>query len=413
MSTHYLASAWCTQERDVALRREAELRTPSVCVLKVGEVPRARAGLLGNYQWLDATGRLPRPQLSEISARLPLDGPAVEAAADIRAEVEIPDFRNRHDEVAALRAAHQTPGGRKLWVVVAPPLMGKSWLLARLEQALTTAEERWTVRHLDLRHAPLELRSNPTRLVGALLDVDTPSAQEPLLDDAALRDIAAQVRTRSARQMFVLDSAELLGPACAASTRTALTSVRRFVRTSSAGNRMSMVIGTRRHDEWRGLGSSARTGERFEAMRLTEFGHDVVHRALLDLPREFDEEERWGHAETLHRLSEGLPALLVKSVQWADDTHFRQMHLADSPDVLDAVARGYIENDLLSADSLLPLGGPRQGEALAVLREMLRVLSPYRLFTQSHLKFHLDRAPGLQQALTAARSSVGADRDPR
>jgi hypothetical protein len=116
---------------------------------------------------------LTRPRLSEISARLPLDGRAVAAAADIRAQAEIPDFRNRYDELAALRTAHQTPGGRESWVVVAPPLMGKSWLLARLEQALTTAEERWTVRHLDLRRAPLELRSNPIRLVGSLLDVDT------------------------------------------------------------------------------------------------------------------------------------------------------------------------------------------------------------------------------------------------
>ena len=114
--------------------------------------------------------------------------------------------------------------------------MGKSWLLARLEQALTTADARWTVRRLDLRRAPLELRSNPTRLVGALLEVDTPSPQEPLLDDKTLRDIAAQVSARSARQLFVLDSAELLGPACAASTRAALTSIRRFVRTSSAGS---------------------------------------------------------------------------------------------------------------------------------------------------------------------------------
>ena len=122
-------------------------------------------------------------------------------------------------------------------MVVAPPLMGKSWLLARLEQALTTAEEPWTVRRLDLRRAPLELRSNPTRLVGTLLQVDAPSAQEPLLDDKTLRGIAAQVRARSARQLFILDSAELLTPACAPRPR-APPSPRstRLVRTSSAGD---------------------------------------------------------------------------------------------------------------------------------------------------------------------------------
>ena len=177
------------------------------------------------------------------------------------------------------------------------------------------------------------------------------------------------------------------------------------------------MIGTRRHDEWRGLGSDARIGERFEALRLTEFSHDVVHQTLLDLPREFGGDERWEHAETLHRLSEGLPALLARSVKWADDTRFRQMERADDPAVFDAVARAYIENDLLAADSLLPLGGPRQGEALVVLREMLRLLSPYRLFTQSHLKFHVepraDPAAGAgRRPLDAGRplGGVGADR---
>ena len=81
---------------------------------------------------------------------------------------EIPGFRNRDDELANLSGALQTPGGRDLWVVVSPPLMGKSWLLARLEQKLTGVTPHWAVRHLDLRHAPAELRTNPTRLVGSL-----------------------------------------------------------------------------------------------------------------------------------------------------------------------------------------------------------------------------------------------------
>ena len=95
VSRHYFASAWCTQERDAALRRDAASRTLSICVLKITEVADGREGLLGNYEWLDATGELTRPRLSEITARLPLDRRAVGAAADIRAESEIPDFRNR------------------------------------------------------------------------------------------------------------------------------------------------------------------------------------------------------------------------------------------------------------------------------------------------------------------------------
>ena len=110
----------------------------------------------------------------------------------------------------------------------------------------------------------------------------------------------------------------------------------------------------------------------------------------------------WSHAERLHRLSEGLPALLVRSVPWAQDTAFLQMHRSDGSAAFDAVARDYIQNHLLSADSLLPMGGPRPAEALTVLRSMLRVLSTYRLYTQSHLKFHLDADPALQRQLDDA-----------
>ena len=403
MSPHYQESAWCRQERDLAIHGTNETGTPAIRVIKVAETSPAETGVLRTLHWVDATGELTGRRLTEISVALGLDGSpaAADVAADVAAAAEMPGFRNRDHELSSLRGALETPGGRDLWVVVSPPLMGKSWLLARLEQALTEVTPRWTVRHLDLRHQPADLRTNPTRLVGSLLGVDTSSPQEPLLDDDQ-RDIAVQVSERVGPQLFVLDSAELLTPACAARVRSALTAIRRLVRMTGAGSRMSLVVGTRRHDEWRGLGSEARIGERFEPLRLSEFGDDIVHQALLDLRRNFGDDERWGHAATLHRLSEGLPALLVRSVQWADKTGFLQMHRADGPAAFDAVARDYIENDLLSLDSLLPMGAPRPAEALTVLREMLRVLSTYRLYTQSHLKFHLDADPTLQQALADA-----------
>jgi hypothetical protein len=407
VSPHYLSSSWCQQERDLAIHSANETGSVSIAVVEVAATSPADAGVLRIYHWIDATGGLTRRRLAEISTALDLEGSPAEAAADVAAapadeDAEAqPGFHNRDYELSSLCGALETPGGRDLWVVVSPPLMGKSWLLARLEQGLTEVTPRWTVRHLDLRRQSTDLRINATRLVGSLLGVDTSSPQEPLLDDD-LRDIAVQISKRVGPQLFVLDSADLLTPTCAAHVRWALTAVRRFVRMTGAGNRMSLVVGTRRHDEWRGLGSEARTGERFEPLRLSEFGDEVVHRALLDLGRNFGDHERWRHAATLHRLSEGLPALLVSSVQWADKTGFLQMHRADSPAAFDAVARDYIENDLLSLDSLLPMGAPRPAEALTVLREMLRVLSTYRLYTQSHLKFHLDADPNLQQALADA-----------
>ena len=303
LSPHYLGSTWCVQERDLAIQREADTGKPSVHVIKVTDTPAGESGLLRNYHWVDATSELSVDRLNAISARLPL-GVGAAAAAEAVASATIPEFRNRDDELANLRGALATRGGRELWVVVAPPLMGKTWLLTRLEQTLAGADPHWTVRHLDLRKEPAELRSNPARLVGAILDVDVAAQQGPLLDDE-LRDVAAQVSFRKGPQLFVLDSAELLTPACASTARSALTAVRGLIRETGWDGRFALVVGTRRHDEWRGLGSDARTGERFEALRLTEFGRVIVHQALRDLKLRFGENELWRHADRLHAAHRG------------------------------------------------------------------------------------------------------------
>lgn len=73
---------------------------------------------------LDASGELTDQRLSAISAQLRIERGAGAVVPD--AVAQIPGFRNRDDELANLSGALQTPCGRDLWVVVSPPLMGKS-----------------------------------------------------------------------------------------------------------------------------------------------------------------------------------------------------------------------------------------------------------------------------------------------
>lgn len=398
MSPQYLASPWCQRERQLALHLEHELGRQFIYVFEVASTPREAAGMMRTYDWLDTRNGVERLRLEPIAERIRLGRPATTQDAST------PGFRNRLDELATLLTALRTAGGRELWVVVSPPLMGKSWLLARLEQKLITESPRWSVRSLDLRHGASELRVNPIRLVGSLLGIEGLPEPGPLRGED-LRDIATAISARQGHQLFVLDSAELLTPACATTARAILTGVHRLVKRSGTRARLGLVVGTRRHDEWRGLGPDARTGQRFEPLRLSEFGDDIVHQALLDLPRDLGQKDRWTYAERLHRLSEGLPALLVKSVQWADRTAFLRMAESDVLAAFDEVARDYIQKDLLAAETLLPMSAPRPAETLAVLRSTLRVLSTYRLYTQSHLKFHLDTDPNLAQALGDAHWS--------
>src|SRR5690242_13493124 len=120
MSPAYLASAWCRRESRLAIQRENRIDGHLVYVLEVTTTSHNTAETLGTYSWVDARGTLTRLRLDEITAALPLDRrPTGE-------DVDFPAFRNREHELTKLLGALQTPGGKDLWVVVSPPLMGKT-----------------------------------------------------------------------------------------------------------------------------------------------------------------------------------------------------------------------------------------------------------------------------------------------
>lgn len=394
MSPAYLASPWCVTEKRLAVQREQSTAEQFIHVVAAASASYDDAGVLGTYSWVDATGQLTSTRLDEIATALPFGR---RPTGDDR---DFPGFRNRQHELARILGELRTPGGKDLWVVVSPPLMGKTWLLAKVEKELVNDPLSWTVHRMDLRREPIELRYDPARLVTALLQVD--DVQGDHLAESDLRSIALEVSRRAEPLLFILDGAELLSQNCATTVRVAITTIFETVRRTGRVARFGLAIGTRRHAEWRGLGPDARRGRRLEALNLTQFGDDAVHQALLDLPNDLGVEQRWSHAARLQRLSEGLPALLVRCVQWAVNTGFLYMDDCDRPAVFDAVARDYIQKDLLAADSLLPTGDAQPEAALAVLRRTLQVLSTYRLYTQSHLAFHLDEDPELQAALDEA-----------
>lgn len=403
MSPYFLTSPWCRHERDIALQREIDLAGQQfVYVLEVAPTPYPESGMLRRYGRLDASPPLDQTKLESIGVALHLS----EAQQPTRPSGPTPVFRNREDELPmVVNALTPMTGGRDLWVVVAPPRMGKSWFLDRVQRNLKSNEPDWSVRLLDLREQPSDLRTNVVRLVGSLMEVDVAHlAEERLLSDDDLIQVAAEVSRRGRPQLYVLDSAELVDLNCAVQVRLALSEIYRLVRDGGRRRtKIGLLIGTRRHDEWRGLGPDASNGIRFTPLPLTEFREDVVHEALAALDEwNFGAALQWEHARRLHRLSEGLPALLVQCLHWATRTEFVAMDRCLTDDVFEEVARPYVRDDLLAADSLLPTGDSRPVEALEVLSQAFRALATYRLFTQSHLNFHLDAGRDFDAALRAA-----------
>jgi hypothetical protein len=391
LSPYYLTSAGCRRERSLALQRESGSSAGApgfVRVVTAADTPYPESGSLHRHPWVDARPPLDGSKLSGIVAAL-LDGPLAPPATDPIDSGWA--FRNRRDELDVLVDRLTAQGGRGLWTVVAPPRLGKSWFLDRLPRELTDRDPRWTCSLLDVREHPRELQGDPSLLLGALFQVDV--EQQPagaLLPDAEIQRIVRTVVGRQRPQAYLLDSAELLTPDCAIHTRSALTAIhRRATESGSRDVRLSFVIGTRRTDNWRGLGLDPTIGRRFESLRLTPFDVDVVADALADRAPQLDEATRRDCAGQLHRISEGLPALLVPSLRWAERNSFPTA-MADEGTALHEIADGSIRTDLLSAESLLPAGAPAPAHALAVLHRMLRALSTYRFFTLSHVSHHLE-----------------------
>jgi hypothetical protein len=136
---------------------------------------------------------------------------------------------------------------------------------------------------------------------------------------------------------------------------------------------------------------------------LTEFTVDVVQEALEDLALEmgkrFSPVELSRMAAIVHRLSEGLPAMLARCLDWIEAGLWMGMDRLESQELFDRLASPYIDEGILTQDSLIPQYDESTEIRLTALRHAYRVLVPYRLFTQSHLRHHCRSDPAFSEAL--------------
>ncbi|HWM02455.1 MAG TPA: hypothetical protein VNP92_08965, partial [Actinophytocola sp.] len=311
------------------------------------------------------------------------------------------EFRNRTDELNKVTDALTTMGGEDLWIVVSPPKMGKSWFLEKVRSRFADADETNRVTHVDLRERPMEFRANWVYVLCALLGVEAP--ESGALGREERREITAEVVRRSCHQLAVLDSAELLEPAVCAQLRSALTTIYATIQDSGyEGARLSVVVGSRRHEDWQGYDTDGGVSPPFHALLLTSFGVPVVRRALLEMQPRLNTERRNRWAVGLHALSEGLPAVLVEALRWAENRAFLDEEDCAGQAAFDAVVSPYIRKDLLTFGSLLPFVAERLVERMTAIERALKAMVTYRMLTMSHLKHHLDADPEFDRALTAA-----------
>jgi hypothetical protein len=411
LSPSFMTSPWCHRERDLALQREQDLQAQSrdalfLYVLRVVDGDYADAGFLRGYDWPDLTEGSNSDSLDHLARRLRTSsqGVAMKDADDKRRTPMSPLFRNRSVELDKVLRGLTNPGGKHFWLVIAPPQLGKTWFLDRIAAELAEAEPgRWTARLVDLRQRQPELRGDARGILDEFFPAPRPArkARKP-------GEIAAEILESGKSRLCLLDSAELLDQRTANTVRSALSQVYRHVQDGGDDDtRLALVVASRREDEWRGVTPSPRLTE----LPLTEFNMDIVQQALRDLAAEMGR-KRFGtpffvrHAASVHHVSEGLPALLVRCLQWIRGQQWVNINRLKEDLLFAELAHPYIRDSLLSADSLVPMQPEPDGEPRRALMQAFRVLAPYRLFTQSHLRYHLDSDATFERAMADAGWSI-------
>jgi len=411
VSPDYLISPWCRRERELALIRETDLQRHDrtmrfLHVAKVRPTGYADSGMLRPYNWHDLTDPAGFDGLLEAlgAQARERDGTAAERPVEPVAAtgVTLSAFRNREHELQRLVQGIKTPGGKCFWLVVAPPQLGKSWLLDRVsaELAGNGTDESWRVRVVDVREQPMGVRIHVSQLLDRMFPLESGGADHP----GDIKDIARMISGTDQPYACLLDGAELLDRATAKELRRQIAQIHRRLQASGFPSaRLAIVVAGRREEEWRGVIPEPRLAQ----LPLTEFGPDVISLALRDLAnhmgRQFSAQQLDDLADHVHRFTEGLPALLVKCLQWIGEQNWADITELHTTQHFTEIAQPYVTDKLLAIESLVPEGGHDLGAVRDVLIHALRLLSRYRVLTLSHLAHHWNA----DEAFRAAVERVG------
>ena len=306
-----------------------------------------------------------------------------------------PHFLDRDSELDEVYNGVTSLEGNRFWLTVASPQLGKTWFLRQIPEMVRKRwRDRWVVRWVDARDLPPEIAGDADAILLMMLGL-RPRDGAGLAD---AHDIAKGMIRDSQYHLCLLDSAELLDDRTIYRLRQHLSEIDEHIRATGADARIAVIAASRRDRGWTGL-DPARLPQ---IRRLAEFSVPVVRESLEELAertgRRIATPELNQHAVRVHQLSEGLPALLTGCLDWTGQNWWELDRLRDG-DIFHEIAAPYVEDVLLSPGSLRGSGRLPTDEQQEAIRQTLRALSPFRIFTGSHLSDLADHG-GLRDALT-------------
>lgn len=398
LSPDFLTSTSCRRERGLALSVEDSRHANGVPgdfvqVLKIRETPHLHAAALQSRPWFDLTGEgVWEHVLSDLASKFeplassggsdtPRSGSDGGGGGHLRRPS--PLFRNRERELDEICTSIGDEDGEHFWVVIAPPKLGKSWLLDSIGERIGRDwHGRFAIRLVDARELSAEIRDDADAILRLFFGLEPGLSTDRPVTEA----IASRMTRNNDFHLCLLDSAELLEDSTVLALRRYLGEISSRLSVARSGSvRLALVAASRRESEWTGVIPAPR----LQIRRLTEFRVEVIYEALQRLAVETDCSFGLNAirqiAERVHALSEGLPALLDGCLRWIRDRGWHDLDQLEDPATFEHIARPYIERDLLSPSSLSARGSvPTSRQRDAIQHTLLR-LSPYRFLTMSHL----------------------------
>ncbi len=412
LSPGFLTSPACRREQDLAeYRSRADgVADDFIQVLKIRQTPHHHSAALESRPWLDLTGGASWDNvLSGLAAKigsadgtLPPAGRPPDSTGG-RPPRPSPHFRNRDGELDEIVGGITDEYGEQFWLIIAPPQLGKTWLLQKISANVEQSWwRRWTPRIVDVRELSADVIDDAEAILLLLFGLDRDSVGSRPIADV----IASEILRNRRFQLCLLDSAELLADSTVAALRQQLSDIHaRLSAPHGSDVRLAFVAASRRESEWKGVSPPPR----LQIRRLTEFSVEVFHKAVQDLAQEmncrFSPAELQQIARRLHVLSEGLPALLAGCLRWIREHGWGELELLEQWAVFEEIAGPYIEQVLLSASGLSVSGSAPASDERAAIGDALLALSPYRFLTMSHLSEHVGNG-ALRESMRTLRWSV-------
>lgn len=313
-------------------------------------------------------------------------------------------FRDRDCEVHTVVGNMSKVDGRRLFLLIGIPEMGKSMFLDALpEKLLSHGVVSHRIVRIDASKLTAEQQCDSVLLLGMLFEVPSWTG-----DDVG-RQLADQLSELESPTLVMLDNAEALPPQATVNLRAQLCALVRELRARSRDGQLTFVA-TSSVDlpELSGL----IPGPPFQKIVLKQFEMDVVQQALeldcMEAGVGASKEVLLAAGATMYADTEGLPSLLSGSLERLKSNEFRELQELEEVSLFADVAQPYLQHTLLSADVLLPPalrsfkgyeGAVRDRIGEAFLQLVLET-SVFRLVTKTHLLHLASRKQELKDALS-------------